>query len=53
VQTGHELGGLKVRGVLWVELVVLVTGDEREVADVLVQFLEGKLNAGWKAGEEG
>ena len=42
VQHGHEFGGFDVRRVFGVELVLLVTGDESEVPDVLVQVGDGK-----------
>jgi hypothetical protein len=46
VDAGHQFRRLDVGRVLGVELVLLVTGDESEAADVLVQVLEGELDAG-------
>ena len=40
VETAHDLDGRDVDGVLFLELVLLVTGDEREVVDVLMEILQ-------------
>ncbi len=42
VEFGHEFGGADVGGVLGVEFVLFVAGDEGEVADVSVEVGEGE-----------
>lgn len=53
VQVAHELGGFFVGGVFGVELVLPVARHEKEVADVLVQFGQRKLEGGREALEQG
>ncbi len=45
MQLTEHFGGFDVDGVLFLELVLLVTGDEREVVDVLVQLREREGDA--------
>ena len=52
VQAGHDFRGLDVGGVFWVELLLLVAGDEGEAADVLVQIGEGEDDGGRLAFEQ-
>ncbi len=53
VEAGHDLGGLDVGGVLGVEFLLFVAGDEGEAADVFVEIAEGEDDGGGLALEQG
>ena len=53
VQLAHELRCFLVRGVFGIEFVLLVSRDEKEMSDVLVEVREGKLERRREALEQG